>query len=628
MSYRLFLFLFLSAGLVFGGITGILFYLGTNRLIDLSSLEHYNPNRPSVVLDDQGIEFMRFQLDRREPIALSEMPNHLINAFIAAEDRQFFSHNGISLRSIIRSVLVNISRGRRAQGASTITQQLIKNLFFTPERSFTRKIKEQLLSLYLEWRFTKEQILETYLNHICFGEGIYGVQAATHRFWGISTRKLSPAQSASLAAIIRRPAYYCPLLHPENTLTRRNLILKLELENGFIDQKVYEAACAEPLNLKTTKERRLAPHVREMIRKKLEEIIGRAKLYSGGYLIQTTISQHAQRRAEEVFHYHISSLRTLQPNIDGALVCLDVGSGAIKALVGGVDFNNSHFNRAEQASRQMGSIFKPLIYASAVEQGRSLTNIMIDEPLSINAWEPRNFNRRFDGPMTLAHALVTSNNIIAVKLLLESNINRIIYDAYRAHLPGPFQPYPSLALGCTDCSPLHAAGMFNIFANKGVYCEPHLVLWIKDRWGNRLWRSQQVVEQVFDWRTTSQIARVLQIVMERLKVRLPRWPLKGQALAKTGTTNEHRTCWFAGSTPTHTTIIYLGCDDNSSMEGKISSGWHGAPIWLDFNATIESPQASFVFEPSLTQVTVQKKTGLPTSERGADTLSLFIPTHE
>lgn len=623
MNYRSSLIFYSASCLLIGCFAGVLFYLGTHRLVDLTALERYSPGRPSIVIDDQGNEIMRFQFERRDPVSLSEMPKQLINAFVSAEDHTFFTHYGISPRSIARSVFVNIIQGRKAQGASTITQQLVRHLFYSLEKSFTRKIKEQLLALYIEWRFTKEQILETYLNHIYFGEGVYGVQAAAQRFWNMPVRDLSPAQCATLAGVIRNPGFYCPLIHPKNSIARRNLILKLMFDQGYLDRVAYETAVKEPLQLQSHKDKRAASYVREMIRQYAEEQISHEDLYTGGYVIQTTLNRAAQEHAEHVFNKHLNTLKTAVPQVDGALVCIETGTGAIKALVGGFDFNNSQYNRATQAKRQMGSMFKPVIYTEAIKNGHRFSDTLVDEKISIDGWEPQNVNERYEGQMSLARALSVSNNILSVKLLLEQGVDRIINCAKQFHLPGPFPPYPSLALGCTDCAPIDAVGMINVFANKGVYVEPHLITWIKDRWGNKVIRTRPVVERIIDWQTSSQVARALQLVTENAQRKLPQWPLKGQSLGKTGTTNENRSCWFAGATPTHSTVVYLGCDDNSPMEGRIASSYHAIPLWLEFNTLIENPAATFIFEPTLTRISINPKTGYVSS--GSDALSILVP---
>lgn len=596
---------------------GSLTYILNHHWADFSVLEHYNPGKPSILLDDEGKEWARFQLDRREPISLDKMPKHLINAFIAAEDWQFFSHYGLSPKGIFRSIAVNLYHGRMVQGASTITQQLVKLLFLNSSKTFSRKIKEQLYALVIERQFTKEQILQTYLNHVYFGCGIYGVEAASQRFWGVHAHDLTLDQAATLAAVIRNPAHYCPLLCPLSSQKRRNVILNSMSKLGLISAQECTGAQAVPLAVITESLAVGAPHAKEAIRQFLEELVGRENLYMGGLIIQTTINQTAQREAHKAFTAQCKELRqTIAPNVDGGLISMRVSTGEIVALVGGYDYEKSKFNRALQARRQLGSIFKPLVYATALEQGYCFADTEIDEPIDVlmtrdqaSGWRPNNYNMQFNGPMTLAHALSTSNNIVAIKLLIKVGIERVVAMAQRFHLAGPFEPYPSLALGCVDVTLKESAAMMNVFANNGVYVEPHLVKSVKDQWGNKLYIHEQQPERVLSSRINDQVAKVLQLSLARMhKWFTDRW-IDCEALSKTGTTNDSRNCWFFGSTPDLTTAIYIGCDNHASMGKNIFPVRTALPIWLDYNRAVGSSRKAFVFDPSLHEVLIDKKSG-------------------
>ncbi len=618
---RTLFFLIIFSGL--GIFSGFVFFFMTNRWLDLSALEQSAPGRPSILLDDEGVEWARFQLDKREPVALAALPDHLIKAFLAAEDHQFFVHHGISIRGVLRSLVTNIRHLRYVQGASTITQQLVRLFFVSNERTLWRKIREQLLSLLIEKQFSKEQILEAYLNHVYFGAGIYGVQAVAQRFWGVSVGDLTVSQSALLAGVLPSPQRYSPLYRERLALERRNIVLKRMLSCGFISQKVYADACKEPVALKRPAEV-FAPYVREMIRRTLEEQFDRQTLYTGGLVIQTTLNRKAQAEAERTFKRHITQLHGVEPKLDGALVCLDNGTAAIKALVGGYDYGVSQWNWATQAIRQMGSMFKPIVYTVALEQGKEFSDTSVDEPLvAIGQWAPQNVTHSFEGTVTLAHALALSHNIIPVKLLLEMGVEKIIACAKKLHLPGPFPPYPSLALGCTECSPLQAAALFNIFANRGVYTEPYSIEWIKNEWGQKIWKHYPRTEQVIPWSISSEVLQALRVVGDHLKERMPdRW-ISGDAAGKTGTTNDNRTCWFAGVTPTHSTVVCLGRDDNKPMERKIFSMWHALPLWLDFNGHIEDSSKNFFFDPQLRRMVVNRYSGLPVQEGTPNAVTLL-----
>jgi penicillin-binding protein 1A len=593
---------------------GICFYVFHHHAIDFSRLER-NISQPSLLLDDQGREWARFALDKREPITFAEMPSQVIQAFIAAEDWHFFEHHGISWRGVMRSILVNIMSGRRAQGASTITQQLVRLLFLDAQKTFIRKIKEQMCAILVEQQFTKEHILQTYLNHIYFGCGIYGVEAASQRFWGKSVRELDIHESATLAAIICAPNRYCPLLYPASAERRRNIILGSMHKLGFITKEEYETACAVPLSITAKQEDIIAPHLKESLRIQLEKMVGKKALYTEGLRIYTTINIDMQIAAQHAFTKQIETLRIERNKpFDGGMLSIDIASGAIKAYVGGYSFVDSKYDRVCLARRQIGSTFKVLIYAAALQAGKKCNDTAIDDPFSLTQadgtiWSPRNYSRDYRGQMTLAYALSRSNNIVALKTLLDVGIQPVIDLAKRCHIAHDIAPYPSLALGCIDAPLLSVVGMFNIFANNGLYVKPYSILSIKDTVGNTIWRKpKQQPERIFDAYISGQIARVLMLGIDRLRKRYPQW-ISVEALYKTGTTDDWCTCWFMGSTPNLTTGVYIGCDDNRPMGNNVFPIHTAFPIWLAFNKEVPQVRTNFIFDPTLKEVIVDEKTG-------------------
>jgi penicillin-binding protein 1A len=611
---------------------GMLAFIGTTKnLIDFSLLECYSPHKPTILLDDEGNEWARFTLDRREPVTIDKMPSHLIQAFLAAEDHTFFTHPGISWRGIIRSLLVNLYHCKKVQGASTITQQLVRLLFFDTKKTFSRKIKEQWYSLLVERDFTKEQILQTYLNYVYFGMDIYGAQAASQRFWGIPVQQLSIAQAATLAAIVRSPLRYCPLRNQVLAVRRRNIVLRSMERLGYITADQAHKARKSPLALLEQETSALAPHFREMIRQHLEQTLGRSALYRCGLVVQTTLNQALQRQAQKVFTEHVALLKkSINPAIDGGLIALEVKTGAIKALVGGYDFKTSKFNRAVQAHRQLGSILKPLIYAAALEQGKTFADTYLDEPFSLmqhnKMWTPSNYNSQFEGQMTLAYALSHSNNIVAIKTLLDVGCQRVAYLGQRCKL-GALQPYPSLALGCIDVTLKDAVGFFNIFSNAGVYVEPYGIAWIKDGLGNKIIKNKETTEIIVPAKVSDQVAKVLSLGMERMRMnKLAHEWIDSQALGKTGTTNDCRTCWFAGSTPSLTTAVYIGCDDNRSLGKNIYPSKTAFPIWLGVHKQYHDPKKKFMYDPSLREITINVFTGqlLTPEQRTVEQYTILI----
>ncbi len=591
-------------------------------------LERYDPGKPSLLLDCHGVEWGRFQHDKRKPIPFKHMPEHLIQAFLAAEDHDFFSHPGISIKGIVRSMLVNLYYGKKKQGASTITQQLIKLLYVGADKTFTRKFKEQIMAVLVERQFSKEHILQTYLNHVYFGCGIYGVEAASKRFWGIPAQELSIEQAATLAAIVKSPGLYSPLLCPLSCLERRNVVLRSMRELRVIDKGVCGTLQQAPLGIVHQEYEQLASHLQEVIRQDVEALVGKNALYSEGYVIQTTLDANMQRVAQREFIAHMNTMRQeIRPDIDGALITIAVATGEVRALIGGYDFTRSKFNRALQAQRQMGSILKPLIYAAAIDAGLRFDDTFMDEPIAVPSggtiWEPRNNTLTFDGQMTLAHALSRSNNIVSIKALLAIGPDRAADLIEKGQL-GTVPAYPSLALGCIDRTLKDVAAMFNIFANHGTYVEPHYLLWIKDKWGKKIYKASPERKQVVRAPVADQVNSVLQASMERGKKRRKDW-IDSEAIGKTGTTNDWRTTWFAGATPELTTAIYIGCDDNAPMGINCYASRMAFPIWFGMHKEVACNSKRFTFDHSLKEMLVDPITGMQVAENTAGAMPILVP---
>ncbi len=609
---------------------GALFFISHTHWIDFSALEQYKQGKPSIVLDDQGNEWARFSCDKREPIDISKVPQHLIQAFIAAEDHAFFNHPGISWKGIVRSMLINIYHGRIVQGASTITQQLTKLLFTDSSRTLLRKIKDQFFALLVEQQFTKEQILQMYLNHVCFGCGIYGVEAASQRFWSKSVQDLSVAESALLAGVVKNPSHYCPLLYPLSAQKRRNIVLYSMKQLGFIKPDEFELYRNSLVDLKVPLQGSLAPHVKEMIRMNLEEKIGKKMLYSGGLTIQTTLNRHMQMNAEKSFCEQIALLRSSKvPRVDGGLITIEGKTGHIKALVGGYDFSQSQFNRVTQAKRQMGSIFKPIVFAAALQKGINFAQTELDEPIEMmqggTMWQPRNHIRRFEGTMSLARALAHSNNIIAIKVLMEIGIDTVTALAKKFHISAELPPYPSLALGCVDCTLKEVVAVFNVFAQHGVYVEPQLIRWVKDEWGTKIISIKPYKETVLNSRESGQVAKVLAIGMDRARKRskTSSW-IDCDAIGKTGTNNDSRICGFVGATPDYTTAVSLGIDDNSSLGKNAFAITTAFPIWKNVHKALPVIKKHFSYDSTLKEVIIHSRTGLSCSPDDPEALTIFI----
>lgn len=618
---------FFSAVLIISFLLGSILFFFYNITVDLSTLSYISHGKPSIVLDCNGNEWTRFCIDKREIVSYESLPYYFIQAFVAAEDHDFFNHRGISFKGIVRSILINFYNGYYAQGASTITQQLVKLLFLSPHKTLVRKCKEQIAALFLECCFTKEQIIESYLNHVYFGSGIYGVEAASQRFWGKHAAELGLQEAALLAAIVRSPRDYNPLVYPLSAQKRRNIVLNSMFNLEFISQQQLDALKMVPLCIKESPEC-FAPYFREMIRIKMEDLVGKDALYRGGFIIQSTLDIEMQRCAQEAFIKELLRLRatTKEAGIDGALLCMDVQTGFIKAMVGGFNFKHSQLNRAFQAKRQMGSLFKIIIYAAAVRAGTNFAQKAIDEPLFFKEfdWQPRNASLKHEGAMTLAKALSRSNNIIAIKTLLDVGYENVIELAKRCGIKAHLDRYPSLALGCIDVSLKEATCMFNVFANHGKYIELSDIKWVKDQFGIKVWKYKQDSHKVLSPIVSGQVAKVLSISLERAKNRFLDGWIASDSFGKSGTSDNFKTSWFIGSTPSFTTGIYIGCDDNKSLGKNMYGSVTAFPIWLAFNKNIRQEKKTFTFDSGLKEVLIDSNTGQYTTEKNSKALRIFI----
>ena len=603
---------------------GAVWHVAGSWTIDFAELEQYKSGIPSRIIDDAGNEIGRFQLDRRDPVALAQIHTSIIDAFIVTEDRPFFSHYGISVRGIGRSIMANITQRRIAQGASTITQQLVKLIFLDSQRTFKRKIKEFFIAHLIEYQFSKEQILETYLNHIYFGCGIYGVEAACQRFWNVPASDVTLAQAALLAGTVRSPERLCPLTNPEAAYKRRNVVLRLLYTTKKISLTAYEQARQEPLGLAPYQDDSAFGHIKEMVRTACESRIDKKKLYTGGLTIKTTINSTLQKKSAALLRTYAQQL-----SCDGGLILIEGHTAKIKALVGGCDFNTSQFNRVTQAKRQIASQIKPVIYAVALEKGALLTDICMDEPVEVpvngQIWSPRNYNRMFAGPVTRAYALTRSLNTVAVNTIFQAGIDSVIERTRACGFTGTLPPYPSLALGCADGTLYDIVRMFNVFAHEGTVRDPYVIEWIKDDLGTKLYKQGTVQRPAIAWTYASQVGQALVAGMERSRKKLGHLLPPVPVMSKTGTTNDARTCLSSAATPDYTASAYLGYDDNCPMGEHVFASQTARPLVLEVLRACPIVHKNFTFDPTLHTVYVHEITGQPVSPDNPHALELLVP---
>lgn len=551
----------------------------------------------SVFYDIRGEVITSTVAGMRVQVPLSAISPRLREAVIAVEDERFYKHPGIDPIGIVRALVRNLRAGRVVEGGSTITQQLAKNMFLSPERTLGRKAAELLLTFYLELKFSKDEILERYLNLVYLGHGAYGVEAGARLYFGKSARDVSLGEAAILAGLIRGPFYYSPYRNAQAALDRREVVLDRMVSAGFITRAQAKAAAREPLELAGlgTRETRAAPYFIDLV---MEEVLRRLGdggnlLYSGGLKVYTTLDMSMQRAAEKAFAKGLDALTPQPPaqpvvQPQGALVAIDPTCGHVRALIGGRSFRETQFNRATQAKRQPGSAFKPFFYAAALDSGFTAATTLTCEPLTFwsdgTPYTPTDygeFEYHYRG-LTLREALVVSCNVVSVQLANIIGPEKGVEYARRLGITSPLRPHLSLVLGTSEVSPLEMAAAFAPFANGGKRVEPMFVVSVKDRHGRELLRNQPRVTQALDPRTAFIITDILRQVISKWgtaasiadKVTRP-------AAGKTGSTQDYADAWFVGYTPDLVCSVYVGYDDPATPLGK-SGGAAAAPIWADF----------------------------------------------
>lgn len=558
----------------------------------------------SKVYDIKGRLITEFFQENRTPVSISEIPQHLIDAFIAIEDSNFYNHHGISIRGITRALFENIKEGRIVQGGSTITQQLAVNTFLTREETLSRKIKDALLALQIERTFTKNEILEMYLNLIYFGHGAHGVASAAELYFDKSLSELSLAESALIAGIPRRPAYYSPFINLEAALKRKNVILKRMFDLGYITEQEYLQAKEEQIVLNHNRDsKEIAPYFASYVRTILLDKYGVNMVFKGGLKIYTTLDLDMQKKAEEAFS---------KSGREGALIAIEPQTGHIKAMVGGKNYQESEFNRATQAYRQPGSAFKTFVYLTAIQKGISPSLIIEDAPVVYeNGWSPTNYEEKeFRGPVTLREAFEDSINIVGVKLLERVGVREVIQNAQKAGIKSTLRPDLSLALGTSEVTPLEMASAYATIANMGTYVEPIAIIKVEDYNGKILEQNQPAKKQVFSEDVCYVLIKLMEGVIERgtgfnAKIGRP-------AAGKTGTTDEFIDAWFVGFTPELACAVYIGNDDRKPLGNRLTGGVVAAPIWRDFmsSALQDKPVKDFPRPKNVQEIEVCAKTGL------------------
>lgn len=606
----------LAINLLLTGIIGILLFLFISLDIpNISSIASYRPNVASVIFDDRGEVIDRVFKQNRTIVTLDQMPRLLPKAFIAAEDARFYQHIGVDGWSILRAVIHNIRSGHRGQGGSTITQQVARSLLLSREKTYLRKIREAILAYRIDRSLTKDEILQIYLNEIYLGAGAYGVAAAAQVYFGKTIDEINLAEASLLAGLPQAPSRNSPFRHYKRAKHRQAYVLNRMAAEGFITPTAARRAYRQPLlwspttNLSPAKNKHFIQHVTNYITRKY----GRDLLMTGGLQIFTTLDQTLQKQADLAVQMGITRWRIRQnASRAGAmlpqagLIAIEVGSGHLKAVVGGTDFMQSQFNRATQARRQPGSAFKPLIYAAALNHNWTPATIIMDEPLQLRGatpgtrWRPRNFSNKFYGPTTLRDGLVYSRNITTIRLLQEIGISEVIKLARQMGITSALSDNLSLALGSSGVSLLELTAAYGVFANQGKYLPPIFITKILDRHGNILEQNKPRPRPILDKQTAYQVTHMLKGVINEGTARNIR-QFKAEAAGKTGTTNQYMDAWFVGYTPKIVSGVWVGFDTKKTL-GKMETGSKAAaPIWRDFMTKAQEnyPSTNFIIPDNI-----------------------------
>jgi penicillin-binding protein 1A len=587
-------------------------------LPSLAQLHDIEPNLITKLYSSEGELIQEFYSERRIYVPLKKMPRPFIDALLTVEDRKFYDHWGVNSFAILRAFWANLTNLRIVQGASTITQQLSRTLFLTPEKTISRKVKEALTAIKIERTYSKDEILEMYINQCYFGKGAYGIQAAAQNYFNKKIEDLTMSDCALLVGLLKAPGRYSPVEYPHLALFRRNLVLNSMRDFGKISSTLCDSLKKMPLEINLKPETiGIAPYFAETIRRYLLDKYGEKELYGGGLSVYTTLNMDLQQQAESLLYaqidtwqntietthslddtqYTISIPDTVEGSTDslivykklqGALVAMDNQTGDILAMVGGRDFEKSEWNRAVQATRQPGSAFKLFVYTAAIDNGYKPSDIIYDTPIILigddgKEWSPENFDKIFRGPVTLREGLMRSINMVSAKLVQKVTPHQVAFYAKSLGLRTRITPVPSLALGTSEVTLLQLTDAYSIFPNHGIRVTPRFINKITDRFDNVLEENSVKREEALSAQTAYVITSMLQTVVDHgTGFGARKRGFFRPAGGKTGTTDMCTDNWFIGFTPQITTGVWIGFDDKTPVGDNITGAHTALPVWADF----------------------------------------------
>ena len=642
------------------GMAGVVFGVVQWLRKDLASPEALTTMQPPVktlVYDCKGRVIHEFFKENRSQVPLKQIPRHLINAALSTEDRSFYQHWGIDLWGIARAAVTDVVHLRRAQGGSTITQQLARNVFLSHERTFDRKLKEVALAIEIERNYSKDQILEMYFNQIYYGEGAYGVEAAAKTYFNKPVRELTLSECALLAGLPANPSLYSPRRRPDAARARREKVLRNMLVTKAISPIEYQNAVSSPLGVTPIKySNELAPYFMELVRLHLDEKYGSNAVYEGGLKVYTTLDMDLQQIAEKAMEKQLTQLETdtrarathanfvagpgdsvarangRTPYLQCALVAIDPRTGYVRAMVGGRDWNHSNYNRATQAMRQPGSAFKPFVYTAAMDNGFHPTDVIVDEPVTFpggngQPYSPHNYDNKYRGPITLRYALQQSVNVPAIKLLRKVGTSMVSSYARRMGIRTPLGQNLSLALGSSEVTLLDLVTAYGVFADRGFRNDPLTILKVEDKNGTVLEKNSPHPTEVLSEATASVMTSMLQSVVDHGTG----YPARARgflnpAAGKTGTMDDYMDAWFVGFTPSLTCGVWVGYDQKRTIGNGMTGARAALPAWTDFmiGATRGKPIEDFPMPAGMQSREICAETGmLATVECPSVTTEMF-----
>ena len=585
------------------GVLGLLlFVLDQLHIPDIRNVSHYHPLESTIIYDGNGVVVDLVSQENRIVVPLSRMHPLLPKAFVAAEDSRFFEHPGLDSFSVLRAFVNNVRDGRKSQGGSTITQQVAKGLLLSPEKTYLRKFKEAILAWRIDSLLSKDEIIYIYLNQIYLGEGAYGVEAASLTYFGKHASNLSVGEIAILAGLPQAPSRYSPIKHWQNAQGRQRYVLNRMAADGYITLDQARTAFTEHPSLQSSRFQSdpVNGYYLQEVKRRAEQMLG-APLESAGVRIYSNLDQHIQRAAARTVRNGIKAIsrRRQQAGVqqkevgdpEAAIICLDGCSGRVRAITGGTDFLKTPFNRAVQARRPAGSVFKPLVYSGAFERGFGAATVVVDEPLSIpgsdgKPWRPKNFSGRYHGRTSIAQALVHSYNIPAIKVLKRIGVKSVHTLARQAGISSTLPPDLSLALGAVDVSLLEMSGAYIPFTCQGMYHQPTLINRIVTSEGEEIYRHRPRSQRVMSENSANEMKKLLtRVISEGTGKKAG--GLAGNTGGKTGTSDENRDAWFIGFHNTSISGVWVGHDQNQSLGSKENGGSTAAPMWRSFMKDIQ-----------------------------------------